>query len=51
MSVDDIFSAKNIWFVLNAILILYGVILFCIGKFTGRKSTQTFVNFFYIINI
>ena len=51
MSADDYFSPKNIWFILNVILILYGLILFFIGKFTGRKNTLTFVNLFYIINI
>ena len=51
MSEDDIFTPKNIWFILNIILILYGLILFFIGKFTGRKNTLSFVNLFYIIKI
>ena len=51
MSIDEILTPKNVWIVLNIILILYSLILFCYGKYSGRKHSLLFViyNFYNYI--
>ena len=43
MTIGDFFNEKHIWLILNIILILYGLILFFYGKYSGRKNNILFV--------
>ena len=44
-NLDDV---RNIWLILNGVLILYGLILFCYSKFIKNKDTLHYV--IHIIN-
>ena len=37
------YQYKSIWFILNIVLILYAIILFCYVKFSGHKTSMSLV--------
>ena len=40
---DDLDTVRNVWLILNSILILYALILFCYGKYFKRKDSLSYV--------
>lgn len=52
---DDLDDVKNLWIVLNSILVLYAIILFIYGRYFKHKDSLSIVihsfliySFFYI---
>ena len=40
---DDLDGVKNLWIILNSILVLYAIILFIYGKYFKHKDTLSYV--------
>ena len=40
---DDLDEVKNLWIILNSILVLYAIILFIYGKYFKHKDTLSYV--------
>ena len=44
---DDLDDVKNLWIILNSILVLYAIILFIYGKYFRHKVALSYVSFLY----
>ena len=44
---DDLDDVKNLWIILNSILVLYALILFIYGKYCRHKDTLSYVSHIY----
>ena len=48
MSEPSLEDVRNVWLILNSILILYALILFCYGKYFKRKDSLSYVIHIFI---
>ena len=50
---DGLDTVKNVWIILNVVLVVYALILFCYGKYFKNKDSLSYVIHihFYIIFI
>ncbi len=46
---DDLDSVKNVWIILNIVLVVYALILFIYGKFFKHKDSLSLVIHSYLI--
>ena len=40
---DNLDTVKNVWIILNSILVVYALILFCYGKYFRHKDSLSYV--------
>ena len=40
---NDLDTVRNIWIILNAVLVFYALILFCYGKYFKHKDSLSYV--------
>ena len=45
---EDLKSVRNVWIILNGILLLYALILFCYGKYFKNKDSLAYVKVYFI---
>ena len=48
---DDLDSVKNVWIILNIVLVVYALILFIYGKYFKQKDSLSLVIHNYLIYI
>ena len=45
---SEIINPQNVWIALNIIIVIYSIIIFFIGKYSGHKDSLSFVtNYIY----
>ena len=48
---DNLDTVKNVWIILNIVLVVYALILFCYGKYFKHKDSLSLVIYNYLIYI